>query len=384
MRDYRKFCRPKTTKSLELGDHIVDLNCGNSVFFMFRDFNRIMNFFKHYSTFESPTPGMLRVYIPEHDIEINISPSNYKQDYELLEIIGQKKENHNYVEIGGVKWATMNLGAESITDYGLYYQWGDIQGYTAEETGSGSGQKAFTWNDYKFNPSGDGSTFTKYNATDGKTVLDSEDDAVTAAWGGNWRIPTTEEFQALGTAINTVWTEDYQGSGIAGLILTDKTDSSKVLFFPAAGNCDSGSRYGVGSDGMFWSSSRDSSVDVDCGYSLNFVVSAGVDWGTGSSRSLGFSVRGVFTGTQDYDEGDIIAHNDNLDQDVVFSYEDWLQLDSSWTFKGIVGVDTYTEKRAENGYYIIQDSNGFKTIIKPDDLTKVQDNWEFVEIHQNS
>jgi hypothetical protein len=57
---------------------------------------------------------------------------------------------HAYVEIGGLKWATMNVGANSITDYGLYFQWGDTQGYTASQVGSGEGQKAFTWADYKY------------------------------------------------------------------------------------------------------------------------------------------------------------------------------------------------------------------------------------------
>lgn len=28
---------------------------------------------------------------------------------------------HEYVEIGGVKWATMNVGASSITDTGQYF-----------------------------------------------------------------------------------------------------------------------------------------------------------------------------------------------------------------------------------------------------------------------
>jgi len=33
----------------------------------------------------------------------------------------------------------MNLGANSITDPGLYYQWGDTQGYTDSQIGSGEG-----------------------------------------------------------------------------------------------------------------------------------------------------------------------------------------------------------------------------------------------------
>ena len=39
-----------------------------------------------------------------------------------------------YVDLGlpsGTLWATMNVGASSETDYGLYFAWGETQGYTA-------------------------------------------------------------------------------------------------------------------------------------------------------------------------------------------------------------------------------------------------------------
>ena len=49
--------------------------------------------------------------------------------------------SHDFVEIGGIKWATMNIGASQPSDYGLYFAWGDTQGYTAEQVGSGEGQK---------------------------------------------------------------------------------------------------------------------------------------------------------------------------------------------------------------------------------------------------
>jgi hypothetical protein len=199
---------------------------------------------------------------------------------------------HKYVEIGGLKWATMNVGAESETDYGLYFQWGDTQGYTASQVGSGTGQKAFSWADYKFNPSGDGETFTKYTGSDGKTALDIEDDAARANMGGQWRMPTTSELQALGNAVNTAWTTDYQSTGIKGIVCTAKDGSGAQLFFPAAGYCGNGSVYRVGSYGYYWSSSLDSGDVLSACY-LGF-ISSGVYWdGDGGSRYCGFSVRGV-------------------------------------------------------------------------------------------
>lgn len=202
--------------------------------------------------------------------------------------------SHDFVEIGGIKWATMNVGANSITDTGLYFQWGDTQGYTAAQVGEGEGQKYFGWADYKYGngTSSPGSTgMTKYNSTDGKTVLEASDDAVTAAWGGNWRMPTTAECQALVTATTSAWTYDYEGSGVAGLVLTSNADSSKKLFFPACGSARSGSVGNVGWSGNNWSSSLGGG-GVYNAYYLSFDT-GGVYWSGSYNRFCGYSVRGI-------------------------------------------------------------------------------------------
>ena len=193
--------------------------------------------------------------------------------------------SHDYVEIAGVKWATMNVGANSVTDYGLYFQWGDTQGYTASQVGSGEGQKYFSWDDYIYYNNG---SCTKYNSTDGKAVLQPSDDAVTAVWGGQWRMPTTVEYAALSNAVNTAWT---QVDGVYGILCTDKTDSTKTLFFPACGICRYGSVRYVGSYGYYWSSSLNSS-DVRNAYFLSF-LDGFVSWQADDYRCYGYPVRGV-------------------------------------------------------------------------------------------
>ena len=109
--------------------------------------------------------------------------------------------------------------------------------------------------------------------------------------GGSWRMPTTDEYAALGAAVNSAWTADYQGSGVSGLVLTDKSDSSKVLFFPAAGYCYNGSVSNVGSYGSYWSSSVYGS-SLQNAYRLGF-GSGTVNWQRNYYRYYGFSVRGV-------------------------------------------------------------------------------------------
>ena len=201
---------------------------------------------------------------------------------------------HTYVEIGGLKWATMNVGATAVTDTGLYFAWGDISGYTASQVGSGEGQKYFSENDYIYYNDG---SYTKYNGVDSKITLESTDDAVKAAWGGNWRTPTVSEWRTFGTAVNTAWTADYQGSGVAGLVCTDKTDNTKVLFFPAAGSASFGDVSNVGDVCFYWSSSL---YQMKNYYSSSYCMRGSesyVSWDNnmnyGNARSYGLSMRGV-------------------------------------------------------------------------------------------
>ena len=205
------------------------------------------------------------------------------------------KTTYEWVEIGGVKWATKNVGALTVTDYGQYFSWGGVNGFTADQVSGSCHSKVFYWTDYELGngTSSPGATgMSKYNSTDGKTVLEVSDDAATANMGSGWRMPTTAEFQALGNAVTTAWTADYQGSGISGLVCTDKTDSSKVLFFPACGYCYNSSVVkNVGKYGGYWSSSLHSS-NVQDAYRLNF-SSSYANWQDNNFRYVGYSVRGV-------------------------------------------------------------------------------------------
>jgi hypothetical protein len=194
--------------------------------------------------------------------------------------------SHDFVEIGGIKWATMNVGANSVTDTGLYFQWGDTQGYTAAQVGEGEGQKYFGEDDCIYYNDG---SYTKYNEGDSLITLESTDDAVKAAWGGNWRMPTVSEFIALGEAVNTAWT---QVNGVSGLMCTDKTDETKTLFFPACGYAYYGSVDYVGDYGFCWSSSLYADYGDSGAFSLYFYY-GGVDWGSNGNRCSGYPVRGV-------------------------------------------------------------------------------------------
>ena len=201
---------------------------------------------------------------------------------------------YEYVDLGlpsGTLWATMNVGANSPTDYGLYFAWGETQGYTASQVGTGNEQKAFSWNDYKFNPSGDGSTFTKYNATDGKTVLDLEDDAASVNWGGDWHMPTKEQCYELfnTTYVTKAWVTDYNGSGVNGHLFTSVSNGN-TMFIPAAGGCGDGRVRKVDNVGYVWGSTI-GSENVE--YAHNFYFHSNGEAFGNVYRYSGYSVRGV-------------------------------------------------------------------------------------------
>ena len=241
------------------------------------------------SAYEAAESGLL---MPHVALTLDNNEVHYKPyvDPCKSEIV---KTTYEWVEIGGIKWATKNVGALTITDYGQNFSWGGTKGYTNDHV-SGSCH-AFYWTDHELGDGGsEPSNMTKYNSTDGKNVLDAEDDAATVNMGSGWRMPTADEFQALGTATTSAWTDSYEDSGVAGLVLTSKSDISKKLFFPAAGCCGNGSVYNVGSNGYYWSSSLFShKTDKTKAYSMVF-YSGYVGWTGYPLRYYGQTVRGVF------------------------------------------------------------------------------------------
>ena len=195
---------------------------------------------------------------------------------------------HDYVDLGlpsGTKWAAQNVGARKPSDAGLYFQWGDTVGYTADQVGTGSGQKKFSWADYKWSIDGSNTNFSKYTTTG--ATLELEDDAAHVNMGGDWHMPTPEQIQELIDNTTNDWTTQ---DGVNGRLFTSKSDTSKSIFIPAAGGAWGGSLGGSGGSGNVWSSVL-SSGDVCCGQYLIF--NSGNAYLSGNGRGVGLSVRGV-------------------------------------------------------------------------------------------
>ena len=172
---------------------------------------------------------------------------------------------YDYVDLGlpsGLKWATCNVGANSPSEYGNYYAWGEVE--TKE---SYTQQNCLT-----------------YGQEIGDISGNPQYDAARANWGSTWRMPTKVEFEEL--INNCTWTWTSEG-GNNGYRVTGPNGNS--IFFPAAGRRDGTSLY-YGSYGLYWSSTP---------YESNFQVACGLDFGSDyrgtywSFRYLGRSVRPV-------------------------------------------------------------------------------------------
>ena len=143
--------------------------------------------------------------------------------------------HYNAIDMGlesGTLWMDKNVGAEKDTDTGLYFQWGDTQGYTADEVGT---KKNFSWSTYKY-CKGTETSFTKYNCfvdngyngfTDGKVFLETIDDMALQNTH-RFVVPTITQFTELINGCTYEWTTK---DGVNGGLFTSKTNGN-TLFFP--------------------------------------------------------------------------------------------------------------------------------------------------------
>lgn len=133
---------------------------------------------------------------------------------------------HEYVDLGlpsGTLWATCNVGACFPEAYGDKYVWGGI-----------------TANSYYEKP------FVP-DKKDKAKRLPANADVATVKWGGNWRMPTMEDFNEL--LSECTWTYIRR---VHGFVVTGK--NGRCIFFPLLG-----SNYRIGS---YWSCSLKKKLPV--------------------------------------------------------------------------------------------------------------------------
>jgi hypothetical protein len=148
-----------------------------------------------------------------------------------------------YVDMGlpsGKKWAVHNIGALSPEESGSCFAWGDVR------------ERYNSYRDLLNSQWGLGRTFYAKYVGD-KNVLEPADDAAAVLWGGDWHMPTYDDFKEL--MEHCTW---ILGSinGVKGYKVISKTNGNS-LFFAMLGLWSSS-----GSDGLAASLLiRDSNVE---------------------------------------------------------------------------------------------------------------------------
>ena len=150
------------------------------------------------------------------------------------------------VDLGlSVKWASCNIGATSPEEFGYYFAWADTNGYVrnADDTGwvlasDHSVSRLFNVKTYETTPAY--SVFVDI-------APDSGYDAARENWGGEWRLPTSSEFNRLK---NNCDNRLINLNGKDGLLFTSKINgyTDKSVFFPIDGGYASNDWLGNYSD----------------------------------------------------------------------------------------------------------------------------------------
>ncbi|MBQ3630603.1 MAG: leucine-rich repeat protein [Prevotella sp.] len=242
-------------------------------------------------------------------ITVNDSQTGEKARVEVTVTAPAPPAGVKAVDLGlpsGTLWANMNVGATSPQENGLYFAWGDTEGYA----GDASDGRSFDWASYKWMTPGqsDSKYINKYQTPDGTTdacwyqfnwdIVDYEfigdaltellpgDDAAHANWGGDWYMPTKEDFQEL---LDNTTFEWITVGAVGGVKFTSKVNGN-VIFLPASGLRLGSVLDDTGERGYYWSSTLDGS---DSYYSCNmYFYSGGADCRT-NGRYRGLTVRPV-------------------------------------------------------------------------------------------
>ena len=166
----------------------------------------------------------------------------------------------NAVDLGlpsGVKWADRNIGATSPEDVGLYFAWGETEGYVdaADRNAKLTAETGTTYTG--------GFNAGSYGRTGGASGisgdLTSANDAATVNLGGSWRMPTKEEFEEL---INNTTRTIVTINDKKYYKFENKTDSSKYIIIRVQGYIEGNSSQFVNEHGFYYTNKKGGTIGL--------------------------------------------------------------------------------------------------------------------------
>ena len=187
------------------------------------------------------------------------------------------------VDMGnGVKWASINIGAQISSDFGDRFAWGETR----------ANKSSYTEDSYDHYENGN---YRNIGANLNNTAYD----AAKQNWGGKWRMPTLADMEWLVNSENCDWqwtTED----GVSGYRVTSRIEgyTDHSIFLPAAGRQIYGNFQNIGTECLYWTATH---YDGGQSYYLN---GNSTTHATGQyERFYGLCVRPVTTASSTAGEG---------------------------------------------------------------------------------
>lgn len=214
----------------------------------------------------------------------------------------------------GTLWASYNVGATSPEKYGDYFAWGETEG----------NKEIYFWTTYKHC---DGVSNSNHDI--GQNISGTDYDVAHVRWGGDWRMPTVNEFKEL------VYKCSYAETTLNGVKVFSFTGpNGKSIYLPAAGYKFNANEQEIGSGASYWSASLTTSIN----YAHELNISGGnVLWDCYINRFAGLPVRPVKDSGQS-------------------SYEP-LALESTDPVALVVGKETTIDITSGNDSYTVESSN---------------------------
>ena len=190
----------------------------------------------------------------------------------------------------GPLWAKTNVGANSPTETGYYFWWGDTLGYKWQNeqwVASDGSVSGFSFSNE--NVPTYGKTLTQLQSmgavgADGNLL--PAYDAAAQQWGDDWRVPKSSEIKNLMELCTWSWTTN---SGVAGYTVTGKgLYSGNSVFLPVAGYGTNATTNNLATLICQWSSTVDETSSFRSYFSVGTKECRAL-----TVRSLGISIRPV-------------------------------------------------------------------------------------------
>lgn len=221
-----------------------------------------------FSSVLEPKPGQ-KVYYQAFTYDgLNYNYGNIKQFTVISDIPAEA------IDLGlpsGTKWASYNVGATKSEEYGDYYSWGEIEV-----------------------PKNNKYYFTTYSLCDGtvsschdigENISGTKYDVAHMKWGGDWCMPTKDDFKEL------VYNCDYKETtlhGVKGMQFTGPNGNS--IFMPYTGYYWNTENSDAGTEGCYWSATLTTSRNH--AHEMNFSKDQML-WDCYINRFAGLTVRPV-------------------------------------------------------------------------------------------